>query len=140
MSAALSIRRVCMMPSVSSLHSAILDLWLKLSTIAIVALVFAEALRLSMGQAVGWTYYLAGHEIAFEILVRLIFCSLLGIVLGTCLSAVVAPLLWRFSTKRNDIINWVTRISVLLVVFLDSRYALLALIHSMRRGERFTQS
>ena len=56
------------------------SLWFRLISIAIVALVFAEALLLASGKAQGWAYYLTAPEIAFEVVVRLIFGALAGVV------------------------------------------------------------
>ncbi len=61
----------------------LISLWFRLVTLAIVGLVFAEVLVLAPGKAQGWSYYLTGPEVLFEVAVRLIFAALAGIVLGT---------------------------------------------------------
>jgi arylsulfatase A-like enzyme len=103
-------------------------------------LVFVVALNLTQGEAQGWTYYLTTAEIVFEVLVRLVFASLAGIALATLCTAAIAPFLWHFKSSRERIVEWTTKIAVVLVVFLDSRFALKALIHSWapNRGPRFT--
>ena len=66
----------------SDFRAAVTSLWFRLITLAIVALVFAEALVLVRGKAQGWTFYLTPPEVAFEVVVRLIAAALAGIVLG----------------------------------------------------------
>ncbi len=109
-------------------RGAVTSLWFRLITLAIVALVFSEALILVRGKAQGWTFYLTPPELAFEVVVRVIAAALAGIVLGSICAAVVAPLLWHFRSSRERLVEWVTKIAVFLVVFLASRYALEVLI------------
>jgi arylsulfatase A-like enzyme len=109
-------------------------------TLGIVGLVFAEALRLAQGEAQGWTFYLTTAEIVFEVVVRLIFAALAGIVLGTLCTAAIAPFLWHFKSSRERIAEWATKVGLVLVVFLDSRFALTTLINfwGANHGPRFT--
>ena len=55
---------------------------------------FYEALDLASGKALGWSFYLTGVEVAFEVLVRMIAASLAGLLLGTVATASIAPILW----------------------------------------------
>ena len=75
----------------NGVHSGFASLFFRLIGIAIVALVFAEALLLASGKAQGWAYYLTAPEIAFEVVVRLIFAALAGVALGTVVAAVIWP-------------------------------------------------
>ena len=95
---------------------------------------------MASGKAQGWTFYLTAAEVVFEVVVRLIFAALVGIVLGTILSAAIAPFLWHFKSSRERIADWATKVAVFLVVFLDSRFALTILIKSWwsNHGPRFT--
>lgn len=115
----------------STLRTSVVSLWLSLITLAILGLGFAEALRLTQGKAQAWSYYLTASEVAFEVAVRLFSAALAGIVLATVCTALIVPFLWRFKESRQRIIEWAIKASVVAVVFLDSRYALKALIHSL---------
>ena len=104
------------------------SLWFRLMSLAILACVFYEALDLARGKAQGWSFYLTGMEVAFEVLVRLIAASLVGLLLGTVATASMAPILWYFKSCRERLAHWVTKAVVLAVVFLLSRHALLIMV------------
>jgi hypothetical protein len=112
----------------SDFRSTITSLWFRLITLGIVGLVFAVVLWLAPGKAQGWSYYLTRPEVVFEVLVRMIFAALAGIALGSILTAALAPFLLYFDSSRERIAEWATKVSVVLVVFLDSRFALMTLI------------
>jgi arylsulfatase A-like enzyme len=124
----------------SDFRSLLISLWFRLITLGIVGLVFAEALFLAPGKAQGWTFYLTASEVAFEVVVRLVFAALAGMAFGTICAAAVAPFLWHFKSSRERIADWVTKAGVFLVVFLDSRFALTILIKAWwsNHGPRFT--
>jgi arylsulfatase A-like enzyme len=128
------------MPRESEFRSTVASFWFRLITLGVVGLVFAAALKLAEGKAQGWTFYLTTAEVVFEVVVRLLFASLAGIVLGTLCTAAIAPFLWHFKSSRERIAEWATKVGVVLVVFLDSRYALTILIKSWwsNHGPRFT--
>ena len=121
----------------SNLRSTVVSLWFRLISLGIVGLVFAEALMLAPGKAQGWTFYLTPSEVVFEIVLRLVFAALGGIVLGTLCTAALAPFLWRFKSSRELLAARATQVAVVLVVFLDSRFALITLIKWGNRGLRF---
>ncbi len=129
------------MPRGSGLRSSITTLWFRLITLGIVAVVFFEGLFLAQGKAQGWTFYLTSAEVAFEVAVRLLFVALLGILVGTICTAIIAPLLWYFQSARERLVNWTTAVAVVLVVFLTSRYSLQVLVKSVHflsiRSDRF---
>lgn len=106
------------------------SLWLRMITLGIAGLAFAIALKIAAGEAQGWTYYLTTGEVIFEIVVRLVFAALTGIIAGTVVTAVIAPFLWRFESSRDQIIAWTTRVVVIVVLYLDTRYALTAVVQS----------
>ena len=116
------------MSRVSDFRNTIVSLWFRLITLGIVGLVFAVALWLAPGKAQGWSYYLTKPEVVFEVLVRAAFAALAGIALGTILTAAIAPFLWYFNSSRERIADWATKFAVVLVVFLNCRLALEALI------------
>jgi arylsulfatase A-like enzyme len=128
------------MPRESAFRSTVASLWFRLITLGIVGLAFAVALKLAQGEAQGWTFYLTTAEVVFEVVVRLLFASLAGIVLGTLCTAAIAPFLWHFKSSRERITEWATKGAVVLVVFLDSRFAFKILIKTWapNRGPRFT--
>jgi arylsulfatase A-like enzyme len=115
-------------------------LWFRLMSLGTVGLVFAEALLLAQGKVQGWTFYLTPSEVVFEVVVRLIFAALTGVFLGTICAAAIAPLLWGLSSSRERVTDWASRVAVVVVVFLDSRYALTSLIKWSNRGVRFTSA
>ena len=116
------------MPDTSKLRSIFASLWLRLSALGIVALVFSELLTLSQGKAQGWSFYLRPSEVAFEIIVRVVAAALLGMALGTICSAIMAPICWYFDGQRDRLVDGTVRVAVVLVVFLVSRFALEVLI------------
>ena len=107
-------------------------LWFRLITLGIVGLLFAEALKLAQGEVQGWTFYLVSSEIVFEVVVRFVFVALLGIFAGTVCTAAVAPFLWRFASSRQRIADWTIKAGVILVIYFDSRFALVTLLHSWK--------
>jgi arylsulfatase A-like enzyme len=108
--------------------SIVTSLWYRLVTIAIVTCVFYEALLLARGTAQGWSFYLSGGDVAFEVLVRLVVVAIVGLLLGTAATAGVAPVLWYFKSWRERLAGWTTMAAVIAAVFLISRYMLIYLI------------
>lgn len=102
--------------------------WLRLVALGVVSLVFGEALWLAPGKAQGWSYYLTTAEVLFEVAVRLVVAALFGMALGTVCALVIAPFLWFFKASRDFLVDSVTKVTVVLVVFLLSRYSLEVLI------------
>src|SRR5215471_8026988 len=90
----------------SEFRSAVVSLWFRLITLGIFGLTFAEALKLAQGQVQGWSYYLETGEIAFEVVVRLVFAALAGAVAGSICTALIAPFLWQFKARRARIAAW----------------------------------
>jgi len=125
------------MSSESGFRPILASLWFRLMTVAIIALVFAEALYLAPQKVQGWSYYLAPSEVVFEVVVRVIFAALGGIALGTIWAGVLAPFLWHFNASRERLADTATKVAVVLGVFLDSRFALTTLIKWSGRGVRF---
>jgi arylsulfatase A-like enzyme len=128
------------MPSASEFRSTVVSVWFRLISLGIVGLVFAEAVILARGKAQGWTFYLTNVEVIFEVVVRLVSAALAGIALGTVCAAALVPILWYFKSSRELIAIRATQAAVLLVVFVGSRFALIALIKSFasNHGPRFT--
>jgi len=116
------------MSSWPDFRSTVTSLWFRLITLAILALVFTEAIHLSQGKAQGWTYYLTAKEVAFEVAVRLVAAALAGVALGTICTAAVAPILWHFKSARERLADQATKAAVIVVVFLVSWYVLEILI------------
>jgi len=112
----------------SGVQSGFASLWFRLVCIGLVSSIFAEALLLASGKAQGWSYYLTGPEVAFEVVVRLIAVALAGVALGTVVAAVIWPFFWHFETSREQLAHWATTVGVVLAVYLDSRFALKILI------------
>jgi arylsulfatase A-like enzyme len=121
-------------------RSALATIWFRLVTLAIVGMVFTEALLVGRTRIQGWTFYLSTPEVVFEVVVRLLFSALAGIALATICTVLLAAFLGYFASVRERLVEWATRVSVILVVFLDSRYALTSLITWSNRGVRFTSA
>jgi arylsulfatase A-like enzyme len=119
----------------SGFRATLASLWFRLISLGIVGLVFAEALFLAKARIQGWTFYLTPSEVAFEITVRLVFAALAGILLGTIFTALIIPFT---KLSRNRVVEWATNAFVVLVLFLDSRFALTSMIQGRGRGPRFT--
>lgn len=128
------------MPKGSGWRPTLLSLWFRLSTLAIIAFVFAEALFLGRTRIQGWSFYLAPSEVIFEVAVRLLFGALAGIALATLSTALLVPFVWYFASWREALVEWLTNAAVVLVIFLDSRLALTSLIEWSNRGVRFTSA
>lgn len=118
--------------------SALRLVWLRLTSLTIIGLVFAEALFLGRTRIQGWTFHLTPLEVIFEVAVRLVCGALAGMILATLFAALLSPFIWYFERKRELLVAWITKISVVLVLFFDSRYALTSLIKWSHRGVRFT--
>lgn len=117
------------MPS-RDFRSTVTSVWFRFITLWIIGLVFAEALSLAQGEVQGWTFYLTGIAVLFEVVVRLIAAALVGLLAGTICTAILAPFLWRFVAARERIIEWTLKIGIIVMLYCDSRYALIALVHS----------
>jgi arylsulfatase A-like enzyme len=117
-------------------------IWLRFITLGVLGLAFAEALKLAQGEAQGWSYYLPISEVIFEVIVRLVFAGLVGVVAGTLLAAVLAPFLWYLKSSRERIADWAMKIAVIAVLFFASRFALKMLLASWGStfSERYTNA
>ena len=111
-----------------ALRSKIVWLWFRLVALATVGLVFAEALHLGVSKVQGWTFYLTSTEVIFEVALRLVVTALLGIVLGTLVTLATASAMGFLRIWRNEIAEWAVKVGVVLVVFVNARFALSALI------------
>jgi arylsulfatase A-like enzyme len=127
-------------PRESGFLSTVASLWFELISLGIIGLVFAEALVLASTKIQSWSFYLKPSEVFFEVVVRVIFTALVGMALGSACTAVVAPFLWYFKSSRAGVAAWSTKVAVVLVLFVDSRFALTTLIKWSNRGVRFTSA
>jgi arylsulfatase A-like enzyme len=114
--------------------SLIASLWSRLVSVAIVGLVFAEALVLAPGKVQGWTFYLSTREVVFEVVVRLVVAALAGIVLGTLASALFGVGLMLWKTSREQALQIIVAATVALMLYLNTRFALITLNHWSGRG------
>jgi arylsulfatase A-like enzyme len=119
---------VALTSSGSGFGPAFVVIWLRLVTLGVVTFVFGDALWLAPGKAQGWSFYLTTSEVLFEVAVRFIAAGLFGLVVGTICAAVLAPFLWYLRGSRSFIVDSATKVAVVLVVVLASRYALEVLI------------
>lgn len=118
-------------------RSSLISLWFQLVSVAMIGLVFAEALVLAPGKVQGWTYYLSTWEVVFEVVVRLAIAALAGIVLGT-LGAVIAGAFFLYANSSRRVSQVAVDIALAIMLYLDTRFALTTLIHWSGRGVRFT--
>ena len=112
----------------TGVSSSFISLWFRLITLGIIGLVFAEALVLAPAKVQGWSFYLKPSELIFEVVLRLLFAALAGIALGSLCAAGVAPFFWLFKSSRARLAEWSTKVAVVLVAFLVSRFALITLL------------
>jgi arylsulfatase A-like enzyme len=124
------------MPRDPGFRPATISLWFRFTTLGIIALVFAEALFLGRARVQGWTFYLSGSEVVFEVAVRLIVTALLGILVGTVFTLVLIPFLLVFDPSR--VAERATAVALALVLFFDSRYALVTLLKWAHVRERLS--
>src|SRR6185503_3878058 len=117
-----------------SFRSTLASLWFRLASLAIVAIVFAYAVFLSKNRIQGCTFYLSTSEVLFEALVRLVFAAIVAMALAAVLTALFAPFLLLFRSSREQVIGWITKIAVVVVLFVDSRYALSMLLKGSGRA------
>ncbi len=106
-----------------SFRDALTSLWLRLSTVAIVGLLFLVEMK-SPEWLVGWSFYLSASEEVFETIVFAAFTALAGVALGTLFAAVVAPFLFFRKSSKYRIVEIVTRIAVAVAAFIDLASAL----------------
>jgi arylsulfatase A-like enzyme len=111
-----------------SFRALVVSLWFRLVSLAVVGLVFAETLFLGKGQIQGWLFYLTSLEVVFEVAVRLVFTALLGIGLGTVITAIIVAALTIFKNRRAEIAEWAVKVAVVIVILADSKLSLTALI------------
>jgi arylsulfatase A-like enzyme len=120
----------------SEFRSTLTSLWYRLTSLGTIALVFPLTLVLTK-KIQGWSFFLTTPEVAFEAAVRVIVAALAGVALGSLYTAAVTPFLWRFTSSRERVAEWATTVAVVLVVFLNSRYAFEVLLKWSNRGLRF---
>jgi arylsulfatase A-like enzyme len=106
-----------------SFQQTLIWLWLRLVTIAAIALLLAIVPQLHE-KVIGWPFFLTPAEVAFEVAIYVVFVALSGAVLGTLCTAAIAPFLLRFEASRARISVAATRIAVAAAVFLDFRILL----------------
>ena len=97
---------------------ALTSLWLRLSTVAIVALLFLVMLRLP-ARLSGTSFYLSTAEALFEIVVDVVLAALAAVALGAVCAAAVAPFLLFRPASRRRIVDFATRAAVAVALFLD---------------------
>ena len=116
------------MPANSALRSLITTLWLRLSALAIVTIVFHEALYMAGGSIQSWSYYLRAPEVVFEFLVHIALVAVLGLLVGTLATVLIVPLLWLGKARREWIADLVTKLAVVGAVFLILRSCLTSMV------------
>jgi arylsulfatase A-like enzyme len=109
-------------------RSLIATLWLRLSALAIVTIVFHEALYLAGGSVQSWSYYLTAPEVVFEFVVQIVLVAVLGLLAGTLATVLIAPLLWFSKTRREWIADIVTKLAIVGAVFVILRSCLASLV------------
>ncbi len=101
-----------------SFFAALTVLWLRLSTVAIVGLLFYLVL-LAPEKVAGWSFYLNTAEVVFEAAVFVVFVALTGVALGAAGALAVAPFLFYRRSSRFRIVEIATRAAVAGVAFFD---------------------
>ena len=103
------------------------SLWLRLSTVAIIGLLFFVTLLLPE-RLVRWSFYLSNAEVVFEMAVFVVFMALAGVALGAIGAVTVLPSLFRRPSSRRRRAEIVTRIAVATAAFIDLGIALRLLL------------
>jgi arylsulfatase A-like enzyme len=113
----------------SDLRAVTTTFWLRITTLAIVTIVFHEALYLGgEGSIQGWLHYLAASEVVFEVLVQIALVSVVGFLLGTLATVVIAPVLWLSEARRGRIADIVTKLAIVAVAFVFVRSSLTSMV------------
>jgi arylsulfatase A-like enzyme len=100
-----------------SFPSALISLWLRLSTVAIIGLLFFFTLLLP-DRLAGWGFFMGTAEVVFELSVFAVFLALAGVALGAACAAVMAPFLFYHRSCRT-VVEVATRVAVAITAFLD---------------------
>ncbi len=93
-------------------------LWLRLSTVAIIALLFYLALLLPERVA-GWSFYLSTADVVFEIALYAVFVALTGVALGALVTVATTPFLLLRRSSRRRLVENITRAAVAIAAFVD---------------------
>ena len=101
------------------------SLWLRLSTVAVVGLLYFLVLILPERLA-GWRFYLSPAEV-FEVAVFAVFMALTGVAVGAIGAVVIAPILFYRQSSRRHVVEIATRVAVAIAAFLDFGITLTAL-------------
>jgi arylsulfatase A-like enzyme len=100
-------------------RAVVFSLWLRLITLCSVALLVAAAPELPQ-MIENWRLYQTAADIVFGVVVRAVFVSIAGAVLGTVLAALSVPfLLLRSAPSRERAALLITRILVVAAAFWD---------------------
>src|SRR5215469_14192974 len=119
------------MPEVTSVFNVFKFLWFRCMALGAISLLFCEALSLAQGQAQGWTFYLTGLEVGFEVAVRLIAASLLGLIVGTAYALLLTMVVYAARSFRQHLAKKSIEISTFIVIVLISVYVLGILTRSV---------
>jgi arylsulfatase A-like enzyme len=118
-----------------SFLAALTSLWLRLTTVALIALLFLFALQVPE-ELVGWSFYLSSLEVIFEIGVFAVFVALTAVVLGALCTVAVAPFLLFRQSSRRRIAKSATNFAVASAAFLCLATALSVLIEWAHVSEK----
>lgn len=107
-----------MMAQERSFLGALTRLWLRLSTVAIICLLFLLALQVP-GAVRGMFFYLDSPAVVFGIAATAVAVAVSGAVLGAVCTAAIAPLLFYRPSSRQRIAESATGAAVAIAAFLD---------------------
>jgi arylsulfatase A-like enzyme len=103
-------------------------LWLRLSTLAIVTLVFHEALYLAGGLIQSWSNYLRTPEVVFEVMVQIALIAVAGLLAGTLAAILIAPVLYFYRSRRQWIADMMTKLAIVVSMFIILRSCLTSMV------------
>ncbi|MEP6714222.1 MAG: sulfatase [Terriglobia bacterium] len=117
-----------MKPSRARFGSALISLWLRLMTVAIIGLLFASMQYVPAIK--GWLFYQTLPDVAFGIVLRLILVALAGAALGTVCTVFAIPFLLQEASRERRASNF-TKIAVAIAAFGDLSIAARILIQPL---------
>src|SRR5215831_1295176 len=115
------------MTEAHGVHATSKLLWLRLTSLAIFGLAFAEALDLASGKIRSWSFFLTPSEIAFETFLHLTAAALAGMALAALCVGLLSIVRLVFKVSTETLLHWSTNIGVIAILFLDGRAAVAAL-------------
>jgi arylsulfatase A-like enzyme len=125
------------MPETSGFRQTLFILWLRLVTVGALTLLIIIVPQLQ-DRAVGWSFYLSGKEVAFEIAAYVVGLALCGLALGTLATACAAPFLLGGSSRQR-VASQISKVAVVVSIFI-ALYVVIGQLTADTRHPRIVQA